>query len=571
MVKEAIECLMKFRIIYMIKIMIDFIIKKFISIWINLNSYWLFRWLRINFRYYFYLKNNLSNQLNNNNLKKVKSKPYNILVPIIETSHYQVYQILIIAKALELRGVKIYILLCDSFLPACEIKSIKNSNQLDNCLECRFNRNKLLPLFNFQTLYLSEFINKDKRDSIYNLSNEIINNNPKEYIYDNIDIIPIVNDGVTRYYYGNITNGNNKNFLNIKKQNIISTLIGLEVAKNINDTISVDSVMSNMSTYSPFAPYYRYFKLKGIKFNTINYSTWDYNSIRFNLIDYYNSNDRFNNYLKYLKRKTLLANEKEDLYNILNKRFSGSLSINKDDKWFDDNQELIKSLKIDSNKRNILLPSNVHWDKGLDEVSGLFDNVIDWVITTIKIVKQNENVHLYIKPHPAEKLFGGEYSKGIIDIINENFNKLPKNVTIIPYEYKISPYKLFSLIDVGVLFSGTLGIEMMLNKIPVILTGSAPYSEIGLVNKPISLNDYAKLLFGEVALVKPKFSDIEMFSYFLFKKTLIPWNLTKKAFGDDFKGYSIKHLNELEEGQNKYLDHLCDCILNKNKVPESWE
>ena len=62
-----------------------------------------------------------------------------------------------------------------------------------------------------------------------------------------------------------------------------------------------------------------------------------------------------------------------------------------------------------------------------------------------------------------------------------------------------------------------------------------------------------------------------MFSYFLFKKTLIPWNLTKKAYGDNFEGYSINHLNELEEGQNKYLDHLCDCILNENKVPESWK
>ncbi len=551
--------------------MIDFIIKKIISINNHLNSYWLIRWLRINFKFHFYLKNKLSNQLNTNNLKKVKSKSLNILVPIIETNHYQAYHILIIAKALELRGIKIYILLCDSFLPACEIKSIKNSNQLDNCLECRFNRNKLLPLFNFQILYLSKFINKDKRDSLYNLSNEIINNNPNEFIYNNIDIIPIVNDSVSRYYYGDNTNRNNEKFLNIKKKNIISSLIGIEVAKNINDTISLDSVMSNMTAYSPFAPYYTYFKLKGIKFNTINYSQWDYNSIRFNLLDYYNSNNNYNNYLKYLNRKTLLANEKEDLYNILNKRFSGSLSIYKDGKWFDNNQKLIKSLKIDSNKRNILLPSNVHWDKGLDEMSGLFDNVIDWVITTIKIVKNNENVHLYIKPHPAEKISGGESSKGIIDIINENFNKLPKNVTIIPLEYKISPYKLFSLIDVGVLFSGTLGIEMMLNKIPVILTGSAPYSDIGLVNKPNSINDYAKLLFGEVILHKPKLSDIEMFSYFLFKKTLIPWNLTKKAYGDDFKGFSFKLLNELEEGQNKYLDHLCDCIINKNKVPESWE
>ncbi len=553
----------------------DYILKKIIYIKNHLSTYWLFRYLRINFKFYFYLKNKLSHQLNLNNLDKPKSKPkskqINILVPIIETNHYQVYHILILAKALELRGIKIYILVCDSFLPACEIKSIKNSNQLDNCLECRFNRNKLLPLFNFKTLYLSKFITKDKKDFLINLSNEIIKKNPKEFIYNNVDVIPILNDSVSRYYYGDNTNKNNRKFLNVKKKNIISTLVGIEVAKNINDSISLDSVISNMIAYSPFAPYYEYFKLKGIKFNTINYSQWDYNSVRFNLLDYYNSNNRYNNYLKYLNRKKLLSNEKKELYNILNKRFSGSLSIYKDGEWFINNKKLIKSLKIDPKKRNILLPSNVHWDKGLNEMSGLFDNVIDWVIKTIEIVKNNENIHLYIKPHPAEKISGGESSKGISDIINENFNKIPKNVTIIPIENKISPYKLFPLIDVGVLFSGTLGIEMMLNKIPLIVTGSAPYSDIGLVNKPNSINDYTKLLFGEVKIHKPKMSDIEMFSYFLFKKTLIPWNLTKKAYGDNFEGYSINHLNELEEGQNKYLDHLCDCILNENKVPESWK
>ena len=77
-----------------------------------------------------------------------------ILLPIIETNHYQHFQLLIFAKALEIRGAKVKILICGQTLEGCEVKSVKMENTSDPCMKCRFNENNILPLFNFDVIRL---------------------------------------------------------------------------------------------------------------------------------------------------------------------------------------------------------------------------------------------------------------------------------------------------------------------------------------------------------------------------------------------------------------------------------
>ena len=62
---------------------------------------------------------------------------------------------------------------------------------------------------------------------------------------------------------------------------------------------------------------------------------------------------------------------------------------------------------------------------------------------------------------------------------------------------KIKPYDLFPYIDLGVIFSGTLGLEMMLNKIPVVSTGITPHLDLGFANEPKNIDEYKMILNGE--------------------------------------------------------------------------
>ena len=54
--------------------------------------------------------------------------------------------------------------------------------------------------------------------------------------------------------------------------------------------------------------------------------------------------------------------------------------------------------------------------------------------------------------------------------------------------------------------------------------------------------------------------------YFYFIKTQIPWTLTRKVWGYNFKGYTFNSLEDIIPGKNKHLDLLCRSIL----FPETY-
>ena len=106
----------------------------------QLYKFSFFRYIRLWILNNFILLPNLKKQLKNpSKKKKFQNNSPVIFVPLLETNHYQYYQLLILCKSLELRGCKIKLLLCDSFLPGCEIKNVVNDNK-NPCLECNFNR-----------------------------------------------------------------------------------------------------------------------------------------------------------------------------------------------------------------------------------------------------------------------------------------------------------------------------------------------------------------------------------------------------------------------------------------------
>ena len=79
------------------------------------------------------------------------------------------------------------------------------------------------------------------------------------------------------------------------------------------------------------------------------------------------------------------------------------------------------------------------------------------------------------------------------------------------------------------------------------------------------------MLIGSKKLIIPKRVTLELFAYFYFIKTCIPWNLTENSYADDFNGFEFDSLEDILPNKNKYLDHLCNCILEPNEtIIESW-
>ena len=136
---------------------------------------------------------------------------------------------------------------------------------------------------------------------------------------------------------------------------------------------------------------------------------------------------------------------------------------------------------------------------------------------------------------------------------------------------KILTYDLFEHIDVGVVYNGTLGLEMLFAEIPVVSCGKTPYGGINLVSEPDTEESYLNLLLGKESIVSPSKSQVSQFAYFYFIKTLIPWNFTKTAYGDIFSGFNMQNTIEIMPNSDCHLDHICKSIIESEKtIIENW-
>ena len=181
------------------------------------------------------------------------------------------------------------------------------------------------------------------------------------------------------------------------------------------------------------------------------------------------------------------------------------------------------------------------------------------------------DTHLYIRCHPAEKLTYSNGQKGINELIKDKFLLLPSNVTIITCDNNVSSYQLFPHIDLGLVYNGTIGIELLMDKIPLVVAGVAPYSFLSSVSKPNSAEEYNNVLKKKTIDISICKNEVEMFAYFYLIKTSIPWNLTKKSYNADIlMPFEFSSGNELSPDGDKYIDHLCNCLVDDNISPENW-
>ena len=527
-------------------------------------------------KFWLIIQKRLKKQLLETNKSVKKDNGINlrkVMIPLIETNHYQYLQILITAKALQLRGAEVKVLICGQALDGCEIKSLRMEYDKDPCWTCRYNERNVLPLFGLDIVRIDDILTKDEIKEIDTRVNRITDFGKKIIINEEIDLTQCIEDSVTRYFFGGLPS----NLEALRKVQVAHTktaIMNAKIAKRMDQTWTPDVVFNNMGCYSTWEAYFKYYDSNGNRFCTMSITPLDYKCIRFNLPNLFQSSQRFELYKNSRIQLKITEAERDVLLKFLQNRFSGQSKIFRDLGVFDisslKNQHLIEKLALNFEKRNIFLFPNIHWDVGLSANGALYSNVIDWTLDTINLAKDFNNCHIYIKPHPAE-FYGNSSLKGVADYIKEKYPMLPDNVTIITPTWKINPYDLFPFIDVGVIFTGTLGLEMMLKGIPVVSTGLTSHKGLGLALEPNNVDDYSKLLQDDISSPKIDRDFLELFAYFYFIKTLMPWRLTKQAYADDFNGFCFQSLEDIMPGSDPYLDHLCKCILDlDNAMPEAW-
>ncbi len=111
----------------------------------------------------------------------------------------------------------------------------------------------------------------------------------------------------------------------------------------------------------------------------------------------------------------------------------------------------------------------------------------DWIERTVQYFAGRKDLQLVIRVHPGESLTHGP---SMVDVVQKALPKLPEHIHLIGPLEKINTYDIVAVADIGLVYTTTVGMEMAMNGIPVIVTGQTHYRQRGFTFDPASWNSY---------------------------------------------------------------------------------
>ena len=232
-------------------------------------------------------------------------------------------------------------------------------------------------------------------------------------------------------------------------------------------------------------------------------------------------------------------------------------------------ESALDTLGLDTNKPVwVLFTSSL--DETIDEPrsGGAFANQYDWINATLSYVGAHPDVQLIIRVHPnvASKESLGDNPQDVAYFTHLP-ERCPANVFVVPSDSKISSYGLAAEADLGLIWYSTIGLEMAALGRPVLRVGANWLAHCDFMSEADTEDTYIERLdaFEPVTDVD-QVIDIAVaawrFSYIWYYRKTFPFPLVKQPTW--FQGETVwSKPEDLAEGQDASLDHICNVFLNE--------
>jgi hypothetical protein len=468
-----------------------------------------------------------------------------------------------IAKALQFRGHDVKMLVCGGGLSMCTCSfTVQHPPNDWACKNCNDFFKRFFDIVDLPYLTYKTYTDKEKISNIKDKIRLMSIEEGKEFIYKNVSVGHHAFASTQRYFKG--ASPDKDMYEKIFRLELLNAIISVNVAENLLKIEKPDILVTSHGCYSSWGSFSDYFKKGGIKVCTYGRG-YKRDTLRF---DHNKLGESFEKYLEIIRNKKLLNEEEmRELRSFLNKRIKGQEGDTSLYSFSTSGKNIEKKFDLNTYNKTYALFPNVPWDASLVNANSAFKDVYEWISYTIDLFKEKPKLQLIIKIHPAEKT--SDSLSTVEDYINSCFPSLPKNIKVVPPDTKISPYSLFSIIDVGIVYNGTIGLEMALQGLPVVVAGVAHYGKKKFTYDAATKKEYEEILFSNIPrLGKEKIQLAEMYAYFFFIKNFLPINY---LYYNNFLnlGWNVKSINEFRKGKDKYLDIICNYITNGG-IYQDW-
>ena len=212
-----------------------------------------------------------------------------------------------------------------------------------------------------------------------------------------------------------------------------------------------------------------------------------------------------------------------------------------------------ESLKLDE-RPLALLATNVLGDSLTLGRQRITQTMAEMIVRTIAYFMRHPEVQLVVRVHPGELKTHGT---SMVDVINQAYPELPENIHIIRPEDKTNTYDLMEIADFGLVYTTTVGMEMAMSGLPVIVTGKTHYAGKGFTLDPQTWQKYEQML--EQVSNNPTASRLTpeqvekawLYAYLFFFEFSLPFPWHILWLHDDFKNRPRRYVLS-DEGMQKY-------------------
>jgi DNA polymerase elongation subunit (family B) len=195
-----------------------------------------------------------------------------------------------------------------------------------------------------------------------------------------------------------------------------------------------------------------------------------------------------------LKEKNLSRAETEKIRDLFESRRKASVWKNFSRLW---QQVPAKGVEIArqelglDNRLVVLLATNVLGDSLTLGREIFTESMEEWLERTLQYFAGRPDLQFVIRVHPGEKLIHGQ---SMVDVIDRVLPKLPEHIHVIKPEEDVNTYDLIAAADLGLVYTTTVGLEMAMSGVPVIVVGDTHYRGKGFTLDPDSWVRYYKTL-----------------------------------------------------------------------------
>ena len=216
-------------------------------------------------------------------------------------------------------------------------------------------------------------------------------------------------------------------------------------------------------------------------------------------------------------------------------------------------ERLRKDIKLDD-RPVVVLATNVLGDSLTLGRHVFASSMAEWIEKTVQYFASRPDMQLVVRVHPGERLMKGP---SIMGVIERALPDCPEQVHIVGPTEKINTYDLMEVASLGLAYTTTVGMEMAMRGVPVIVAGSTHYRGKGFTLDPSTWDEYYGLLrqtLDDLPAYRLSAEQVELawnYAYrFFFEFPLeFPWRLMH--FWNDLQAWPLKRVLS-EEGETRF-------------------